>query len=76
MIITSKTIEWKEKIPKVNLRIGCKMTACSCDAFSYHATALEAVLLIAPGIDVIYRKKQYDLDMSYTHKKRKQYKHG
>ena len=42
------------------------------------ATALEAVLLIAPGIDVIYRKKKkpYDLDMSYTHKKRKQYKHG
>ena len=29
-----------------------------------------------PGIDVIYTKKRYDLDMSYTHKKRKQYKHG
>ena len=35
----------------------------------FDATALEAVPLIATGIDVIYRKKRYDLGTSYTHKK-------
>ena len=75
MIISSKTIEWKEKIPRVNVRMGCKMAACPCETPCRDATALETVPLQL-ALTLFPRKKQYDLGTSYTHKKRKQYKHG
>ena len=59
MIITSKTIEWKEKIPRVIKGWVVKWQRALRTPFR-DATALEAVLLIAPGIE----------------KQRKQYKHG
>ena len=75
MIITRKTIEWKEKIPTGLIKGWVVKWQRAFVAPFRDATALEVVPLLLV-LTLFTRKKRYDLDMSYTHKKRKQYKHG
>ena len=75
MIITSKTIEWKEKIP-TGLIKGWVVKRQRAFVTPFRDAAALEVVPVHLVLTLFTRKKQYDLGTSYTHKKRKQYKHG